>query len=201
MKNMPKRPLHSNCKSLMEISEIKVNEKISLRRISQNDAADIFHTIQSQRSYLLTWLPFVAWTREISDTKAYIDQVLNTPEDKAELVFVIRYDDEFAGIIGFKETDRINKKTELGYWLSESFQKKGIITLSLQELLKLAFDKLKMNRVQIRCAVGNTASSNIPKRLGFTFEGIERAGELLDSGKYADLEIYSMLKSEFKRRN
>jgi len=81
----------------MKISEIKVNEHITLRRISQSDAADIFHTIQSQRSYLLTWLPFVAWTREISDTRAFIDHVLNAPEDKAELVFVIRYDDEFAG--------------------------------------------------------------------------------------------------------
>jgi len=36
---------------------------------------------------------------------------------------------------------------------------------------------MDMNRVQIRCGVGNDKSSAIPRRLGFTFEGIERAGE------------------------
>ena len=29
-------------------------------------------------------------------------------------------------MIGFKDTDKLNKKTEIGYWLSEKFQKQGI---------------------------------------------------------------------------
>ncbi len=177
---------------------IKVNEHIILKEISRNDAADIFYTINSQRSYLETWLPFVAYANEPADTEAFIESVLANQEENREYVFVIRYDDEFAGIIGFKDTDKINRKTEIGYWLSKHFQKKGIITLSLKQLLKLAFDKLEINRVQIRCAVGNTASSNIPKRLGFIFEGIEREGEHLRTGRYSDLEVYSLLKRDYK---
>lgn len=176
---------------------IRVNEHITLKQLSGDDAADIFYTINNGRSYLGKWLPFVAYTKEPADTEAFVESVINTPEENREYVFVIRYDDEFAGIIGFKDTDKINRKTEIGYWLSEHFQKKGIITLSLKQLLKLAFEKLDINRVQIRCAVGNTASSNIPKRLGFKFEGIEREGELLNNGKFADLEVYSLLKSEY----
>jgi ribosomal-protein-serine acetyltransferase len=53
-----------------------------------------------------------------------------------------------------------------------------------------------MNRIQIRVGVVNVKSKNIPKRLGYKFEGVERCGELLISG-YTDLEVYSMLKSEF----
>lgn len=177
---------------------IRVNEHIVLKELSRSDAADIFYTINAERSYLGKWLPFVAYTKQPADTDAFVESVIGTPEENREFVFVIRYDDEFAGIIGFKDTDKINRKTEIGYWLSEHFQKKGIITLSLEQLLKLAFEKLDINRVQIRCAVGNTASSNIPKRLGFKFEGIEREGELLSSGKYANLEVFSLLKSEFK---
>lgn len=177
---------------------IRVNEHIVLKELSRSDAADIFYTINAERSYLGKWLPFVAFTKEPADTQAFVESVLDTPEDNRELVFVIRYDDEFAGIIGFKDTDKINRKTEIGYWLSEYFQKKGIITLSLNQLLQLAFEKLNINRVQIRCAVGNTASSKIPKRLGFKFEGIERQGEFLSSEKFADLEVFSLLKSEFK---
>ncbi len=176
---------------------IRVNEHIVLKELSRGDVADIFHTINTQRSYLGAWLPFVAYTKELTDTEAFVESVLHAPDKKREYVFVIRYDGEFAGIIGFKDTDKVNRKTEIGYWLSEHFQKKGIITLCLKKLLQLAFKVLNINRVQVRCAVGNTSSSNIPKRLGFKQEGIEREGELLSNGSFADLEVYSLLKSDF----
>jgi len=179
--------------------QIKINEHIVLKELNHKDAAEIFHTINTQRIYLGKWLPFVAYTKELADTEAFVESVLDTPEENREYVFVIRYDGEFAGIIGFKDTDKINRKTEVGYWLSKYYQKKGIITLSVNKLLQLAFEKLNINRVQIRCAVGNSASSNIAKRLGFILEGIEREGELLSTGKYSDLEVYSLLKTDYNR--
>lgn len=53
-----------------------------------------------------------------------------------------------------------------------------------------------IKRIQIRCATGNVASNGIPVRLGFRLEGTERAGELLASGEYADIHVYSILKEE-----
>ena len=55
---------------------------------------------------------------------------------------------------------------------------------------------MAMNRIEIKCAIGNTPSSSIPQRLVFKFEGIERAGELFPDGCFKDLEIYSILKDE-----
>jgi ribosomal-protein-serine acetyltransferase len=63
-------------------------------------------------------------------------------------------------------------------------------------MINLAFRNMEMNRVQIRCGVGNHKSSAIPKRLGFTYEGTERAGER-HNRNYIDLEIFSLLKSEW----
>jgi ribosomal-protein-serine acetyltransferase len=53
-----------------------------------------------------------------------------------------------------------------------------------------------MNRIQIRCGVGNTKSSAIPRRLGFTYEGTERCGER-HNNSYIDLEVFSILKKEW----
>jgi len=83
-----------------------------------------------------------------------------------------------------------------GKGLSDKYQKQGIVTKSVDKLCDFAFNKLGLNRIQIKCAVENRSSINIPKRLGFRFEGIERQGERLSSGFYTDLEIYSKLKHE-----
>lgn len=105
--------------------QIKINEHIVLKELSHKDAAEFFHTINTQRIFLGTWLPFVAYTKELADTEAFVESVLDTPEENREYEFVIRYDGGFAGIISFKDTDKINRKTELGYWLSEHFQKRA----------------------------------------------------------------------------
>ena len=158
---------------------IPVTQQISLRSLSLDDASEIFETIDSQREHLGKWLPFVLFTKRVEDTEAFIKSVLETPKELYNHTFAIRYMDNFAGVIGLRSSDYLNKKTEIGYWLSKEYEGKGIVSKSVQALTEFVFNELKMNRIQIRCATENIKSNNIPKRLGFSFEGVERAGELL----------------------
>jgi len=176
------------------LKTIKVSDHILLKQIELSDAEDIFNTIDNQRAYLGKWLPFVDVSRKIENTEFFIRKMLENPTDN--YVFVIHYDGLFAGLIGFKDSDKQNKRTELGYWLSDVYQKKGIVTQSVQTLCEFAFDELGMNRIQIRCAVGNIPSKKIPQSLGFVLEGVERDGEKLTGGIYTDLEVYSKLKTD-----
>ena len=155
------------------------DNEILLRQLELDDYKVIFETIDTQREYLGKWLPFVEFTKKPDDSKKFVEMTINLPEDRFEYVFIIRRENQFVGLIGFKCTDKQNKKTEIGYWLSEIFQGKGIATKSVKRLCDFAFNELGINRVQIKCAVGNEKSKSIPKRLGFSFEGIERDGELL----------------------
>ena len=175
---------------------LNVDNDISLRQLEQVDAFDIFNTIDNERDYLGKWLPFVETTKDLSHTKGFVDAAVDAQEDKFEYIFTIRLRNEFVGLIGFKSTDKQNKKTEIGYWLSEKYQKQGIVTKSVNRLCDFAFNDLELNRVQIKCAVKNISSKNIPKKLGFHIEGIERHGELLSGNIFTDLEVYSKLKRE-----
>lgn len=175
---------------------LKVSNQIVLREIELEDSKDIFETIDSQREYLGRWLPFVAFTRSVDFSRMFIQSILETPYEVREHTFVVLFEDKFAGVIGFKSSDKANRKTEIGYWLSESYQKKGIITDSVVALMNFAFEELGMNRIQIRCGVGNIPSRGIPIRLGFKLEGVERAGELFTDGQYVDLEVFSKLKQD-----
>lgn len=177
--------------------KIQVNKNIELKQIELSDADNIYNTINTQRDYLGRWLPFVHSTQKIEDTQNYIQMIDDSSPAIQELVFIILYNGTFAGLIGFKSTDKQNKKTEIGYWLSEPFQKRGIMIASVKALVKFAFDELDINRVQIKCATENNQSKKIPQKLNFTFEGIERDGELLSGDKFTDIEVYSLLKNEF----
>lgn len=172
-------------------------EEISLRPLQADDAQEIYDTIDAQREYLGHWLPFVAKTDTVAFTQKAVDS-LSSSDNKT---FTIRKGVQFIGLIGFKATDKANCKTEIGYWLSQDYQGKGIMTRAVEVLCGNAFEELEMNRVQIMCAVGNTPSSNIPKRLGFQFEGVERDGELFADGKFVDIEVYSLLKDEYNSIN
>lgn len=175
---------------------LKVDSEIELRTLQRSHAAAIFQTIDQESSYLGKWLPFVAQTKKVEDVMEFIDAVSNLPKERLDFPFAIEKNGTLVGLIHVKESDVLNRKTEVGYWLSEKYQKQGIMTKSLKRVCDFAFDDLDLNRVQLKCGVGNTASSNIPKKLGFIFEGIERDGELLSDNTFIDLEIYSKLQSD-----
>lgn len=177
----------------MKTINIKLTENIYLNALQADDVNDIYHTINTQREYLGRWLPFVSSTQSVAFTQEFVNYSLSL-EDKT---FTIREGGTFIGLIGFKATDKENCKTEIGYWLSQDYQGRGIVTRAVSALCNYAFETLGMNRIQIKCAIGNSPSSNIPKRLGFQFEGIERAGELFPDGTFANIEVYSLLKKEY----
>lgn len=177
------------------MEHIRINDKIRLEEVKLSMAKVIFEAIEKDRDYLKPWLPFIESTRKVSDTEAFIKSVSGDNSHK-DLIYSIWYKEEFAGLIGFKDTDWINRKTEIGYWIAKNMQGKGIVTICVKKLLKFAFSGKKLNRIQIKVAEKNVKSESIPIRLGFTFEGVERAGEW-NSNTYLNLKVYSLLKAEY----
>jgi len=179
------------------MTKLLVNEDIVLTPVLPEDADDIFSVIDRERKYLGRWLPFVEFTTEVSDTRSFVESVMVKGGGPADIVYAIRFQGRFAGLIGYKFTDSANRKTEIGYWISERFQGKGIITRSVRAMINQAFNDWNFHRVQINVATGNQKSKRIPKKLNFTFEGIARDAELLSNG-FTDIEMYSLLKSEWR---
>ncbi len=173
-----------------------VDDQIQLDQMRLSYAPLIFGTIDRDRHYLRKWLPFVDQTRKLEDTEHFVRHLLKIRKESGDEVYTIWYKGEFAGLVGFKDSDKVNRKTEIGYWLAETMQGKGIMVRSVKKLTDFAFRNLDCNRVQIKVAVGNVKSSAIPRKLGFQFEGIERSGEF-HTNKFLDLEIYSLLKTEW----
>ena len=159
----------------------------ALRRLRTEDAPDIFASIDTQRRYLGRWLPFVADTHRIEQTRQVVAGML---ADTANPVYTIRNGEAFAGLIGFKSADAEKHSIEIGYWLREEQQGKGIMTAAVRALCETAFTQMGMRRIEIRCGVGNLPSNRIPQRLGFLRSHVEQRGEELSDGEWIDLNVY-----------
>lgn len=177
---------------------IEIDSNLSLKALVESDAIRMFNIIDTQRDYLGEWLPFVQFTHRIEDSKGFVEMAMNNRKIKKDYVYKICFEDRMIGLIGTKEIDLINKNTELGYWLSRDFQNQGIMTKSVQALIQELYEELKLERIQICCAVGNEKSINIPKRLGFKLEGTKRNGEWIGNLQFRDLLVFSKLKSDFE---
>lgn len=178
------------------MENLNIDDNLHLERISTSMAPVIFGAIDANRQFLRKWLPFVDRTQRISDTEDFIRSIDEEQPAYRNEVYAIWYKWEFAGLIAYKDTDRANCKTELGYWMIENLQGKGIMTRSVLKLIELAFRKMNINRIQIKVALGNKKSAAIAKRLNFRLEGIERDGEK-HHNRFRDLEVYSLLKKEW----
>ncbi len=170
----------------MKVCELFTN--VTMRELCRSDAGEIFSVIDAERGYLGRWLPFVQFTRTAADSQRYVDSVLDAAYREA--VFTLRERELLIGLIGFKDTDPFARTTEIGYWLREAWQGRGIVTRAVDRLCRMAHDEMGLYSVTIKCATGNLPSNRIPQRLGFRLDHVERRAELLEDGHYVDANVY-----------
>lgn len=176
-----------------------INEDLSLKLIELRDGESIFELTNLSREYLREWLPWLDITTKLEDTKEYIKMSLKGFAENKSINTVILFKGQIVGVAGYNSINWSNKTAYIGYWIGKEYQGNGIITKVAKALTDYAFIELKLNKVEIRAAVGNKKSRNIPKRLGFVNEGCIRKAEWLYD-HYVDHVVYGMLAEEWNKK-
>jgi ribosomal-protein-serine acetyltransferase len=177
-----------------------VDAGTALRVLREDDAAELYALTDANRAHLRRWLPWVDLVMSEDDTQSFLATVTAQYKEGRGPTFGVLRDDALVGVVGYLPIDRVNRCGEIGYWLAEREQGRGIMTASCRFAVRYGFLTLDLNRVQIAAGIDNVASRAIPERLGFTFEGILRARENL-YGRFIDHAMYSQLRSEFDAAN
>jgi len=174
-----------------------IRESASLHLLEERHAAEVFSLVDQDRAYLREWLPWVDATQTVDDTLSFIRSSLEQFASNKGFVAGIWSERRFCGVIGTHKLDLLNRKGEIGYWLGKSFQGKGIMTDACRALVTHLLTEIDLNRVMIQCARENQKSCAVPRRLGFTEEGLAREAQLLH-GNFHDLRQFVMLKRDWK---
>jgi RimJ/RimL family protein N-acetyltransferase len=113
-----------------------------------------------------------------------------------ETIYCIEVNGEAAGGIGFtigSDVERLS--AEIGYWLSEEFWGRGIVTEALNAVTRYAIETYNLTRVYATPYDWNPASARVLEKAGYEFEGRLRKSIIKD-GKIGDKLLYAFIAHE-----
>ncbi len=112
----------------------------------------------------------------VENSREIIRTVLSAPDTFA---VCLKENGQPVGSIGFHRKDlaTADDEYELGYWIGKPFWGQGLVPEAAREMLRYAFEDLKMNRIWCGYYDGNEKSRRVQEKLGFVYqrktEGIE----------------------------
>lgn len=177
--------------------DIPVNENIYLRQLQVQDAPLVYKQLDSSRKGLRKFLPWVDYNTNEEHSVRFIQLMQRKAEEQEAVAMGVWYKDELCGVIDLHGWDHQLQKAEIGYWIAEGFQQKGIATAACRALISHAFKKLRLNKIEIRFVLQNERSGKIPIRLGFSREGILRHNAKLH-GQFVDMVVMGILRQDWK---
>jgi ribosomal-protein-serine acetyltransferase len=151
---------------------IIVSPTIQLELVGPGHAQPLYACVEANRAYLRTWLPWVDNMHDIGFIERFIHTCQQRHAQGIDHPFVLMENGRLVGRIGIYKIDSNNRIGEIGYWVAEAAQGRGIVTQACQAMVRYGFETLQLNRIEIKCAVGNAKSRAVPERLGFEQEGI-----------------------------
>ncbi|WP_310717859.1 GNAT family N-acetyltransferase [Streptomyces lydicus] len=171
--------------------------RLDLRPVTEGDftAIHAYQRLPEVCRYLY-WGPLDEEGSRASVAAKAARTTLRESGDLLQLAVVVRETGTLVGDVTFVLTSREHRQGGIGYVFDPAHAGRGYATEASRALLELAFEQLRLHRVQAELDGRNTASARLLERLGMRREGHLRENEFLD-GEWADEVIYAMLAREW----
>jgi RimJ/RimL family protein N-acetyltransferase len=86
---------------------------------------------------------------------------------------------------------------EIGYWIHVAHVRRGYATEAAAALTRVAFEIVRVGRVEIRCDPKNVASAGVPQKLGFTLEAVLDGDAVDVEGRPRETMVWSLLRDAY----
>jgi len=178
-------------------------ERLILRQPSKNDVADVIKNLNNLE--VTKWLSVVPFPYTEKDALWFInharEKVKIKPRKDYGYWIELKGSREVIGGIGLSDIKEETGIGTIGYWLGTSHHRKGYGSEALEAIIGLAFNNLKLRRLEAGVFVGNPSSGVLLEKFGFKLEGMKRqAMKCKADGIIKDEYIYGLLREEYKPR-
>lgn len=174
------------------INEI-TDENLVLRKISKHDAEFLYRGLNEKGiTDYLSLGPF----KTIEQSKMLIKSYLKYWENYAQYNYIIvlqEIEEVKIGLISLWNVNWRHHRAEVGIWIIPPYWSKGFGSKSIQLIKNIAFNHLKLNRLEAHVAIKNTNSISLFTKSGFNEEGTLKQ-YLNIQGNYHDALILACIK-------
>lgn len=115
-----------------------------------------------------------------------------------ELAFIEKQTNKIIGTGGLY-IDEKNHKARLGYILHPDYWNQGYMTEIVNRLVVLAFNDLKLHRVEASVYSGNIASSRVLEKVGLQYEGRQRDAMYIKH-RFVSQDMYGLVRNAWKNQ-
>ena len=152
------------------------------------------------------------WMHDPETNQLYTDKIRNmTPEDVRQFILrsrqlaeqeityhyaIVNSKDEYLGTISLKDIEPV-KGAEYAISMRPGCRGQGIASWATGEILRTAFQTLKLHRVYLNVLSDNEHANRFYLKNGFRYEG-ESKSCILINGQIKSLKWYAMLEDERK---
>lgn len=171
-------------------------ERLTLTPYQSTDVENLHKLIQKNFSRLYDSFPgSLQSCTTIETTAEYIESLILEWQKREKFIYAVR-DKKTNALIGsiiLKGFDWRIPKCEIGYYLDEDSEGKGLATEATNAVCKMCFSDLEIRKLIIRVIPGNKASASIAIKCGFQLEGLLRNEFRTTAGDLVDLEYYGLI--------
>lgn len=162
------------------------------------DEAEVLGLRHRGREWLERWEPNPPPGRDLFSTEGFASWVEHANTEQRRRFLVCRVEDGVVmGQVSLSEIVRGPlQQAFLGYWIGEEFARKGYMGEALVLALRVAFQGLRLHRVEANIQPQNAASISLVRKVGFRKEGFSPK-YLEIRGAWADHERWAILSDEF----
>ena len=124
---------------------------ISIRRYQSGDAAGIVEAVQESVATVGAWLDWCGNGYGAAEAEAWIAHTGDS-WDKAEMFAFAVVDatsGDYLGGVGLNHIDQANHSANLGYWIRQSYQGRGVGTQAARLVVGYAFELLKLTHIEV----------------------------------------------------
>ncbi len=169
-------------------------DRLVLRSAREGDELALQHAINSSLGEFFPWLSFSAQPADLDTLKQVTLRGQNKfAEDEFYVWRVWEPQGELIGTVDLHAINRSVPSCGMGYWLRSDKAGQGLAFEFARAAIDVAWNRLKVERIEVRCDVRNERSWRLAERLGFTFEGIARNDDRDAAGDLCSTKVYSLL--------
>jgi len=151
-------------------------EGLVFRAFDDRDAATFAAAVRESVESVGPWMPWCHPAFSEQDALNWFQTCRSGLASGAAYEFGI-FSESTGGFLGGAGLNSINLQhlfCNLGYWVRQSQQRRGVALRSVQALALYAFNTLGLRRVEIVVAGGNTPSEGVARKSGAQFECVAR---------------------------